>query len=291
VTILADWQRFFLQADRVHEIADGILVDRRCKPARGQEEERHLRDAVAEPFLKSAEVAIREATRHHSKEVMLRRARQQVAKALTSPAGTERIVLDLGCGFGWHWTELSARNPSVRFILMDFSIPNLRICRMLMPVERHPNVLCVQASILDLPIRDAVVDLCWSVQVMQHIPKSERMIAFREMRRVLKPGAAFYIAWLRQVPAVKAMFALFRKRYHRNGETPQGLYLDRFDDSIRDELRTLFPSGATSRSESLFHPELKLRPRARWIGAIDMALSDSPLGGAFARQAEFSGLI
>ncbi|HUP47636.1 MAG TPA: class I SAM-dependent methyltransferase [Thermoanaerobaculia bacterium] len=283
------WQALFADAGRLHEVADGILADSRCRPAFAQKEEVDLRDAVAEPFFRSPGAAVAEAARHHSRGVMLRRAREQVARVTSRTAAGERIIVDLGCGFGWHWVDLSAENPTIRFVLIDFSMTNLRVCRTLMPVERHSNVLCVQASILDLPLREAVADLAWSVQVMQHMAGPERALALHGMKRLLKPGGAFYVAWLRDVPAVRALYALAAKRYHRRGRTPLGLHLDRFDDSIRDELLAVFPSGRISRSESLFHPELRLRPPAVWIGGLDLALSGSPLGGLLARQAEFSG--
>ncbi|HSP16234.1 MAG TPA: class I SAM-dependent methyltransferase [Thermoanaerobaculia bacterium] len=198
-------------------------------------------------------------------------------------------MVDLGCGFGWHWVEITAANPEIRFVLVDFALPNLQVCRNLMPVDSHPNVLCVQASILDLPIRNGAATLAWSVQVMQHIADPERTIAFREARRILKPRGAFYIAWVRAVPMMSFLSRLIARHYHQQGRTQQGLYLDRFDDGIRDTLLGVFPSGRVTRSESLFHPELRLRPRANWVGTLDLAISRSPIGTLIARQAEFSG--
>jgi SAM-dependent methyltransferase len=287
----ARWGLFFSDADRLREVENGIFVDSHCQPTANQDRELALRDSVAEHYFRSPSAAVAEATRHHSKPVMLRRARQQIAAARQRGGGADSLIVDLGCGFGWHWIDIASGDPAMQFILVDFSIINLRVCRALMPFERYPNVICLQASILDLPLRDAVADLAWSVQVMQHLAEVERRVAFRELRRVLKDGGAFYIAWLREVAPVRALFALLGKEYHLRGQTPYGLYHDRFNEEIHADLQKVFPFGRTSRSESLFHPELRIRPHAEWIGGIDLAVSSSILGRLLARQAEFFGTV
>jgi len=279
-----EWRDYFVDGDaRLIWQVDGIVADRRVM-ADGQAAELELRDSVAAPFLADRAAAVREATRHHARGPMLARAEE-----IASAAGKDGVILDVGCGFGWHWIDLSLARPDLRFILLDFSAVNLRVCRNLMPFSRHPNVLCVQASALDLPLRDDIVSVAWTVQVLQHLHPEQRAMALREIDRVLRSEGEFYVAWLRPVPMMKAVFRLFGKRYHEAGETSYGLYLDRFGPGIEAELREVFSSGHTSLSESLFHPELRLRPRNRWSGRIDAALSTSPLGSLLARQAEFRG--
>ncbi len=281
---MIDWSDYFV-ADETRLLwqDDGIVVDRRVV-ADGQVAELELRDSVAAPFVTSPQAAIHEATRHHARGPMLARASE-----LADAAGKDGVILDAGCGFGWHWIDLSLARPDLRFILLDFSAVNLRVCRNLMPFSRHPNVLCVQASALDLPLRDEVVSVAWTVQVLQHLHPQQRARAFEELRRVLRVDGTYYIAWLRRVPMTKAVFRLFGKRYHEQGETSYGLYLDRFGTAVEAELRRVFPSGVITLSESLFHPELRLRPRSRWLAPIDALLSASPAGTLMARQAEFRG--
>jgi SAM-dependent methyltransferase len=276
-----------LRMDRVSEAEAGIYVDRLCMPAPGQEDEHRLRDAVATPYLESREAAIREATHHHSRAVMLQRASHAVRSAVTASA--EPVVVDLGCGFGWHWVALAAAHPGVRFVLVDFSLVNLRVARNLMPYDEYPNVVCVQASILDMPFADAVAHLAWSVQVMQHLQPQEVTLALEEMKRILAPGGAYYIAWVRPVPAIKVLRKLLGRGYHVSGRTPYGLYLDRFTSPVRDRVLASLPEARIALSECLFHPELRVRAGA--FGSLDLLISRSPVGPLLARQAEVTGVV
>jgi SAM-dependent methyltransferase len=282
---MTGWEEYFVDDPaRFVWQDDGIVLDRHVV-SDGQDEELLLRDNVAAPFMQSRDEAVREATRHHARGPMLRRAEE-----MTRAAGEGAVILDIGCGFGWHWVELSLARPDQKFILLDFSAQNLRVCRSLMPLDRHPNVLCVQASALDLPLRDRTVALAWTVQVLQHLGADQRAVAFREMHRVLRRAGLFYIAWLRPVPMVRMVYRLFAKRYHETGVTPYGLYLDRLVPAVRDELLRAFPTAQLTLSESVFHPELRIRPGGRGTAALDRIISRSPLGRLMARQAEISGV-
>jgi SAM-dependent methyltransferase len=278
------WRQFFIDDEnRLQWQGDGIVVDRRAV-VDTQKTELELRDSVAAPFVTSGQAAVREATGHHARGVMLRRAQQMVAAA-----GRNGLVVDVGCGFGWHWMDIAVARPDLRFILIDFSAVNLRVCRNLMPFSEHSNVLCVQASAVDLPLRAGVARLAWTVQVLQHLHPEDREKALAEMERILVYGGSFYVAWLRPVPLMKIVYRVAGKKYHVAGDTPSGLYVDRFDAAIETELRRVFPAGRVTLSESIFHPELRIRPRSRWAGALDAAISSMPLGRLAARQAEFSG--
>lgn len=265
----------------------GIIVDSHCVPAGGQEQEHQLRDDVARPYLRSREEAVREATRHHSKGVMLRRARQAVQ--LARAASPEPVIVDLGCGFGWHWIDLAREHQDVRFLLVDFSMVNLHVVRNLMPFQSTPNVLCLQASIVDLPLKDAVASYVWTVQVLQHLHAQPRMAALAQVRRILMRGGGFYIAWLRTVPLIRTLRRLVGRSYHTSGMTPYGLYLDRFTPGVAAEIRSILPEGVVSFSESLFHPDARFR--AGSLGAADLGLSATPLARLLARQAEVSGKL
>jgi len=49
--------------------------------------------------------------------------------------------------------------------------------------------LCIQGDILNLPIKDDVVDNVVSLHTVYHLPKDEQQNAFLEIHRVLKPGS------------------------------------------------------------------------------------------------------
>lgn len=275
-------------ATRLVVLEEGIVVDRCCEPVAVQLQEYQIRDTAAAPYLNSTDAAIREATRHHSKGVMLTRA-AEFLESLPKRSSSVRVVVDLGCGFGWHWIELAQRFTDVLFVLIDFSLVNLRVCRNLMPPSRWPNVLCLKASVMDVPLQNDVATAVWSVQVLQHLVLNDRSRALAEMERILGSPGSFYLAWVRPVPFVRVVYRLFGRHYHIAGNTSYGLYLDRFDDSTHGELRRVFPSGRVTFSEALFHPEMRIRPRSRWIGDLDRMVSSTPVAPFVSRQAEFSG--
>jgi SAM-dependent methyltransferase len=62
-------------------------------------------------------------------------------------------------------------------------------------VARHYHKPFVVGSATSMPFPDKSFDAIWTVWVMEHIPEPEK--AFREMRRVVKPGGLLflYVAW------------------------------------------------------------------------------------------------
>ncbi len=101
-----------------------------------------------------------------------------------------RDVLDIGCGFGWF--ELWALSHGVGSITgTEATAGDLETAR------KHiegPGVRLEVASALDLPFDAASFDtvVCW--EVLEHIPKGTEAQAFREIRRVLRPGGVLYLS-------------------------------------------------------------------------------------------------
>lgn len=269
--------------------SNGIVRDVEVRGGVGQESERQKRESAAAPFLRSSKQAVREAVRYHSRGVMRARARQVLEEMSESVLQTEAVLVDLGAGFGWHWVDLAREFSSVRFVLVDFAITNLLICRTLMPYHEYPNVLCIHSDISELPVEDFTVDYCWSVQVLQHLPPEKRRTVFHKISRLLKPHGRFYFGWLRSVPLVRSVYALFRKPYHEVGSTIGGMYLQRFDEEIRGELSAEFGHVDLTLSETLFHPDLRWAPSSRIIGALDLWLGRTPVARLLARQVEIWG--
>lgn len=220
---------------------------------------------------------------------MSRRARQVLAALERREAGRDCLLVDLGAGFGWQWMELAARYRSVRFLLVDFAFSSLQVCRALMPFGTYPNVLCLHADIADLPLADHQTDFCWSVQACQHLPPEKRLHCFEEIGRILKRPGAFYLGWLRAVPAVRLAYALLGKAYHLKGRTAAGTYLQRYDAEVAEELGRVFSSTRLTYSETLFHPDLHWAPSNALIGTMDRWLGATPLAPLLARQAEIWG--
>jgi SAM-dependent methyltransferase len=101
-----------------------------------------------------------------------------------------RIVLDVGCGFGWF--ELYALDHGVRRVIgLEPEDRQLETARRHISDERAAFRV---GSATGLPIPDESVDtvVCW--EVLEHLPQGSEPAAFAEFRRVLRPGGAFYLS-------------------------------------------------------------------------------------------------
>jgi len=99
-------------------------------------------------------------------------------------------ALDLGCGNGRH-TKLLC-DAGRRVIGLDASRRLLAIAR-----HREPRAAYVQGDVCQLPFRDETFSAAMLTATIHHFPSdSERLLAVREMRRVLRSGGrAMVSAW------------------------------------------------------------------------------------------------
>lgn len=104
----------------------------------------------------------------------------------------EAVVLDAGCGMGRHARQIAPH--AKRVVAVDFSRAIDQAAR---NVEGQPNVDCVQADILNLPLADASFDFIYSLGVLHHLAETERAIA--GLARRLRPGGRLriYLYWKR----------------------------------------------------------------------------------------------
>lgn len=72
-------------------------------------------------------------------------------------------------------------NPSLRYFSSDIDLDRLR----------HSRGQSFQSSILEVPLRDACLDLLFCFHVLEHLRDDTQAIA--EVHRVLKPGGIAYI--------------------------------------------------------------------------------------------------
>lgn len=101
-----------------------------------------------------------------------------------------RIVLDVGCGFGWF--ELYALDNGVsRVIGLEPDDGQLSTARRYIGDERATFTV---GSATRVPLPDESVDtvVCW--EVLEHLPRGSEPAAFAEFRRVLRPGGALYLS-------------------------------------------------------------------------------------------------
>jgi len=105
---------------------------------------------------------------------------------------TGQTVLDAGCGMGRHARQIA---PYVgRVVAVDFSRAIEQAAR---NSADRPNVDCVQADLLSLPLADGAFDFIYSLGVLHHLADTER--ALREIVRKLRPVGRLriYLYWKR----------------------------------------------------------------------------------------------
>lgn len=106
----------------------------------------------------------------------LREALQQVGKVGT--------LFDGGCGSGEFARRALAEGLCDEVIGLEMDDHNFRTLQG--NLGRLPNVKIIQASLLEIPLPDASVDMVMCTQVIEHIAEHE--VVAREFARILRPG-------------------------------------------------------------------------------------------------------
>jgi SAM-dependent methyltransferase len=95
-----------------------------------------------------------------------------------------RVVLDVGGGAGHFTTEFLARGA--RCLLVEPDDAELR-------AAGRPPAGAVRGDGMRLPVASDAVDVCFSSNVLEHVPDPARMVG--EMIRVTRPGGVIYLAF------------------------------------------------------------------------------------------------
>jgi ubiquinone/menaquinone biosynthesis C-methylase UbiE len=106
------------------------------------------------------------------------------------------FVVDVGCGPGYLLSDLARRFSNGRIIGLDISDGMLRRAKNNWPVEDLQNLVLLRGDVHGLPLLDSSVDFIVSSLSLHHW--SNRNRAFKEIKRVLKPGGGFLIMDLRR---------------------------------------------------------------------------------------------
>ncbi|HEY1549761.1 MAG TPA: class I SAM-dependent methyltransferase [Kofleriaceae bacterium] len=111
-------------------------------------------------------------------------------RAATNP--TERLeFLEMGCGAGPTLVWLAQKG--IRVSGVDIATNALELARQNLARFGYTDRIgqIVEASVTETPFADATFDGIVESCVFQHLPKSARIAAFREVARLLKPGGLF----------------------------------------------------------------------------------------------------
>jgi len=100
----------------------------------------------------------------------------------------DKLVLDVGCGFGW--LEFYLKNQVKEIIGIDFDRENIKTCKKYI---KEKNVRFEVSDALNLPIKTESVDVVISSELLEHLPKDSEIIFFNEIFRVLKKDGVLYL--------------------------------------------------------------------------------------------------
>lgn len=118
-------------------------------------------------------------------------------------------ILDVGCGTGSQAIALADAAPHARITAIDGDPDALARAR---SRSADRSITWTQALAQDLPLEDDAMDCVTASLVLHHLSPPTRLLALREMRRVLRPGGRLHIAdWGRpQDPAMRVAFLAIR---------------------------------------------------------------------------------
>lgn len=151
-----------------------------------------------------------------------------VRNELPDPEG--KLMLEAGCGKG----EIALRvaEAGVIPVLLDTSLSALKYCK-----ARGDSLgvasMVLQASILQLPFKEGVLDFAFNVGVLDHFGPEKRDEAVREMLRILKKGSRVVVI---TNDARSIVHPIAMKRAIERGIWPFGFKaaLYSLKDSLRD---------------------------------------------------------
>ncbi|WP_017538447.1 class I SAM-dependent methyltransferase [Nocardiopsis halophila] len=112
-------------------------------------------------------------------------ARDTVAQLLRYTPLDGAVVVDVGGGPGYFADEL--RSQGARCVCVDADAGEMRLRGGELPDT------ALLGSALEMPLRTGSVDVCFSSNVLEHVPDPRRMAG--EMVRVTRPGGIVYLSY------------------------------------------------------------------------------------------------
>jgi ubiquinone/menaquinone biosynthesis C-methylase UbiE len=109
--------------------------------------------------------------------------RGRVEMCLEELSGGEKI-LEVGFGSGLTFLNLREKYREIHGIELEADVEAVTALWRSEGVETHLR----RANVLELPYADATFDSVLLISILEHLKPYEQELAFREVRRVLKPG-------------------------------------------------------------------------------------------------------
>ncbi len=209
-----------------------------------------------------------EISKYHSIEVM----DAEIIK-FTKQLKSNSIVLDLGCGWCWHWRNIHKIRPDITIVAIDFIRENFQHAKKILSKSSLRQFYFINDDINNINFKKNTFDCIWTVQVFQHIPNLRKVL--KEARKVLKVGGTLFNYHLNN-----SIFVVIKNLFFSKKNTNKHYYLNRNVTSVKKLFSNIFKSKVfIEYNEIFFHPELKFffGNKKSFLSKIDSQLSGNGL--------------
>ena len=233
-----------------------------------------LRKKIASKFYDNY---FNEISKYHSIEVMDREVEIFLKKIKKNS-----IILDVGCGWCWHWRKLNKFRPDIKVIALDFIKENFKHAKNILGKKNLNQIYFVHDDFSTNKFILNSFDAIWSCQTFQHM--NGLNLKFKIVYNLLKKSSFFYnfnlnyslFNYLKNFLNIKKQQKI-KKFYLLNRDVCYQLKI----------LSKIFKSNYKLKyNEILFHPEIHLffGKKNSLISKLDSRLSGFSIFKHFARQ-------
>ena len=109
-------------------------------------------------------------------------------EVITEPIVRGNMGIDIGSGSGYDTYIMAKNNPSTKIVSIDIS-DGIYYTKNL--TSGLNNVQVIKSSVLDIPVKNNVLDFAYSFGVLHHLEKPK--IGFLEIYRILKKNSPLFV--------------------------------------------------------------------------------------------------
>lgn len=100
-----------------------------------------------------------------------------------------KVILDIGCGFGWF--EYHNRKVAKRIWAIDNDKKHINAN---INFFTDKNIVFINASALKIPLKNMSVDVVVASELIEHLSKNKENVFFREINRVLVKNGKLFLS-------------------------------------------------------------------------------------------------